>query len=84
MADLSSLWPLGTLASIAYSRMRNPLAHYGGAPHAISFDLTTYRGQPAPEIRFELLLAGLQGTIDALQEISLHSDSWFGHDFAEN
>lgn len=81
---LRAHWFLGTLGSIAYKRMRNPVAHHGGAPGGISFENTTFRGNPAPEIRFNLLPLGLKNAIRAVRELSLESNRWFGHDFSSD
>jgi hypothetical protein len=70
-----------TLAAIAYSRIRVPSVHGFGAPNGISFDNTTFRGQPVPTIGFSMLYVCLKRIASAVCELSLSSEKWFGHDF---
>lgn len=76
----SELWR-GTLAAIAYSRLRIPSVHGFRSVDAVSFEGTTFRGEPVPDIDFEMLHARLRRIAAAARELSLSSGKWFGHDY---
>lgn len=71
---------LGTLASIAYARLRSSLAHLGGGPKAILFSQATYQGKAAPEVEFDSLHGALLRVISVLRRRSLDANAFFGHD----
>jgi hypothetical protein len=72
---------LGTLGSIAYDRLRNPLAHLGGGPEVVLFSEATHEGETAPEIGFDPLNEALGKIISVARRSSLDANAWFGHDF---
>ena len=72
-----SLWR-GTFAAIAYERIRNEAVHRLGAVD-ISFQDTTFRGEPVPTLEFPLLYQALQKVLKAVKEESLGSANWFGN-----
>jgi hypothetical protein len=75
----AELWR-GTIANIAYSRLRNPSVHKFGRNREISFDNTTFQGTPARNLTFERLHCGLLGLIDEARRRSLVNNQWFGDD----
>lgn len=81
LGNLDATWILGTVASVAYTRLRNPTAHRGRAPDFISFDRTTLNGEPVPDVGFPILSAGLKCALDSSRKLSLSTGKWFGHDY---
>lgn len=71
----------GTLAAIAYSRVRVPSVHGFGAPNGISFDNTTFQGEPVPAIEFPILQNCLKRIATVAREKSIKTGKWFGHDY---
>lgn len=78
----SNIW-YGTLAAIAYKRLRSAAVHCGAAPDYISFDQTSYKGGPAPELSFDLLYQGLSRVFAVCRKRSVESCRFFGHDFRQ-
>jgi len=74
------LWR-GTLAAIAYKKIRGSSVHNLGAPGGIYFDRTTHRGRSVPTIDFEMLHGCLRRISLAARTRSTSSAKWFGHDF---
>lgn len=74
------LWR-GSFAAIVYSEVRNVSVHSFGPPDGISFDNTLFKGQPCPQIDFDLAHKTLKSLASAVREISLNSTKWFGHDY---
>ncbi len=73
------LWR-GTLASIAYERLRGPSVHSLGSAGGISFGSATLDGGPVPDITFEILYATLEPLYTKARKRSIVSNKWFGHD----
>ncbi len=73
------LWR-GTIASVVYARLRNPSVHSFRRAAEISFDSTTYRGQPARPITFRRLHEALLKIIAEARARSMANDQWFGDD----
>ena len=71
----------GTFAAIVYERFRNPSVHAFGPSDGITFDNTTFKGQPVPSIEFSMLYNCLKRIIAAAKEKSLRTEKWFGHDY---
>jgi hypothetical protein len=72
----------GTLAHLAYTRIRCQLVHgLGAAPLLLS--KTTLKGQPVPSLDFDILYRALRRIADAATEVSIRTNKWFGHDFRE-
>jgi len=74
-----NLWR-GTIAAIAYDRIRSELVHRLGAVD-VSFSNMTFEGHALPNIDFELLYSPLMHVFVYVKELSLSSGKWFGHDF---
>ena len=75
-----NLWK-GTLAVIAYRRMRSQLVHRLHGPGAISFDGTTFKGKPIPPIDFSMLYRCLLRILEVVKERTIQTGKWCGHDF---
>lgn len=73
------LWR-GTLASLVYSNIRSPLVH-GLSASPILLSRTTLRGQQVPVLDFALLYPQLSEILERVRELSVTTNSWFGHDF---
>ena len=76
---LSQLWR-GTVGAIVYYWMRNPSVHGFGASPSISFDQTSFRGNPAPGLSLNTLLPPLKGMVLEARKRSLDRCEWFGDD----
>ncbi len=74
------LWR-GTYAAIIYNEMRIPSVHGLGTADGITFDNTTFKGQPIPPIEFPMLYDFIKGIEPELRKLSLNTEQWFGHDF---
>lgn len=74
------LWR-GSFAAIVYNEVRNVSVHSFGPSDGITFDNTLFKGQPCPKIDFALVYQTLKLLASAVQEISLNSTKWFGHDY---
>lgn len=74
-----NLWR-GTLAALAYNRIRSRLVHKlsGGD---ITFDETTFKGKPVPPLDFSLFYRALRRIFQEVKRLSLTSGKWYGHDF---
>ena len=74
------LWR-GSFAAIVYSEVRIPSVHWFGPPDGVTFDNTTFRGQPVPSIEFVTVYPCLKRIASIAREKSLITEKWFGHDF---
>jgi len=74
------LWR-GTYAAIIYHEVRIPSVHGFGTADGITFDNTTFKGQPAPPIEFPMLYKCLKRIEREVRNISLSTEKWFGHDY---
>jgi len=74
------LWR-GTFAAIVYDRFRTAAVHGFGPMDGISFDLTTFQGQPVPDIDFSMLHDCLKKVVAVARERSEKTGKWFGHDY---
>ncbi len=72
------LWH-GTLAYVAYQRLRSPFVHTLRGYSGVSFGQTTYNGQPVPEIDFSRLYGALESVIRYAYKISVESGKFFGY-----
>ena len=81
MEDIKKEMWRGTFAAIVYERFRNPSVHAFGPSAGITFDNTTFKGQPVPSIEFSMLYNCLKRIMAAAKEKSLSTEKWFGHDF---
>jgi hypothetical protein len=72
------LWR-GTLAHVAYNRLRNPFVHTLRGYCGVLFDQITYDGQPVPEIDFSMLHSALESLARHAHEISVKSGKFCGH-----
>lgn len=75
-----NLWR-GTLAALAYRRIRSPLVHELSTRQGVSFDRTTFRGEPVPDLDLRILYPALRRILQAMRGLSLASERWYGHDF---
>jgi hypothetical protein len=75
------LWR-GTLAFLAYDRVRIPFVHSLRGYSAVSFGESKYNGQMVPNIDFRLLFEALQSIAASTRRISLDSGRFFGHDLS--
>lgn len=73
------LWR-GTVAAIAYYRLRNPSVHSFGAGATICFDRSTYQGEPVPDLDFGRLHVAAGRLIAEARRRSEESGQWFGND----
>lgn len=65
-----------TLANISYERIRSELVHdISGAP--ISFSETSYKGEPVPDLNFEMLYASLRAIVDKSQKLAVSTNKWW-------
>lgn len=74
------LWR-GTFAAIVYTQVRNPSVHAFGPSDGITFDETTFKGQPVPAIEFTMLHNSLKRIAIVAKEKSINTKKWFGHDY---
>ncbi len=72
------LWR-GTIAAIAYYRLRNPSVHSFGAA-ALSLDGATWRGRPVPDLDFQRLHPAAGRLIAEARHRSEANNQWFGND----
>jgi len=75
----AELWR-GTIANIAYTRLRNPSVHNFRRAAKLSFDNTTYQGQPARALTFGRLHQALLGLVGEAESRSIANNQWFGND----
>ncbi len=75
----ANLWR-GTIAAIAYQRIRNRLVHEMGGPDAVTFEGTSFKGEQVPALDFSLLHRALCRIIEAMLAISLKEEKFYGHD----
>jgi len=75
----AELWR-GTIASVVYTRLRNPSVHSFRRAAEISFDSTTYQGEPARPITFQRLHQALLKLIAEARARSMANNQWFGND----
>ncbi len=73
------LWR-GTIAAIAYSKIRSLGAHWFASPGSVRFSQTTYQGDPIPEVDFSMLRRALGRVLQDAKTLSLNTNRWFGHD----
>jgi len=74
------LWR-GTFAAIIYDQFRIASVHGFGPPDGITFDGTTFRGQPVPAIDFAMVYVCLKRIVFVVKELSEKTGRWFGHDY---
>lgn len=74
------LWR-GTFAAIVYDRFRAAAVHGFGPMDGITFDRTTFQGQPVPDIDFSMMHDCLKRVVDVARELSEKTGRWFGHDY---
>jgi len=82
-AELAQVRPeiwRGTVASVAYQRLRNPSVHSFGTAGSITFSGTTYQGQPANPLTFERLHAALARLAAEARRRSEVNNERFGDD----
>ena len=72
-----NLWR-GTYAAIAYEDVRCPAVHRFSGSN-VSFDKTTYKGEPTPEIDFHILYEALKKVYSTMKEMALESNTWSGN-----
>jgi len=72
------LWH-GTLAYVAYKRLRISFVHTLHGYSGVLFGQTTYNGQPVPEIDFSMLHGALESVIRYAYKISVESGKLFGY-----
>lgn len=77
------LWH-GTVAAIIYSEIRCQLVHNLSTRDHVSFNRTTFNGEPIPRIDFDFMYPVLQRILKKAIETSLTSGKWYGHDFNNN
>jgi hypothetical protein len=66
----------GTIAYISYERIRSELVHdISGGP--ISFSETFYKGNPVPELDFDILYASLRHIVASSQELAISRNKWW-------
>lgn len=75
----TELWR-GSIASVAYTRLRNPSVHNFRRAAEVSFDTTTYQGQPVQPITFSRLHDALMRLIAEARRRSVANNQWFGND----
>jgi hypothetical protein len=75
----NQLWR-GTLANLVYSDIRSLLVHRLGA-RPVLLTQTTLHGLPIPVLNFTLLYPQLTEILEKVRELSVTTNSWFGHDF---
>jgi hypothetical protein len=65
-----------TIASISYERIRSELVHDISAA-SISFSETSYKGQPVPDLNFEMLYTSLRHIVNTSQERAVATNKWW-------
>jgi hypothetical protein len=81
IADIRrELWR-GSFAAIVYEEFRIASVQGFGPPDGITFDATTYHGQPVPSIDFSLIHDCLKRIVSVAKELSQTTGKWFGHDY---
>ena len=74
------LWR-GTFAAIVYDQFRIASVHGFGPPEGVTFDGTTFQGQPVPTIDFSMVHDCLKKIVAVAREFSEKTGKWFGHDY---
>ena len=75
----AELWR-GSIANVVYTRLRNPSVHNFRRAAEVSFDPTTYQGQPVQPITFSRLHDALMRLIAEARRRSMANNQWFGND----
>ncbi len=70
----------GSVAAVAYFRLRNPSVHGFGAASSITFDRTSYQGQVVSELDFQRLHKAARPLIVEARRRSESTIQWFGDD----
>lgn len=66
----------GSIGNISYERIRSELVHdISAAP--ISFSETSYKGNPVPDLNFEMLYASLCNIVKVSQERAVATNKWW-------
>lgn len=65
-----------TIAYISYDRIRSELVHDISAP-SISFSETSYKGNPVPDLTFEMLYDSLRHIVNVSQERAISTNKWW-------
>lgn len=66
----------GSIANISYERIRSELVHdISAAP--ISFGETSYKGDPVPDLNFEMLYASLRYIVEVAKERTISTNKWW-------
>lgn len=66
----------GSIANISYERIRSELVHdISAAP--ISFSETSYKGNPVPDLNFEMLYASLRNIVEVSQRRAIATNKWW-------
>jgi hypothetical protein len=68
----------GTLANIAYVRIRSFGVHHLGSPDFVSFSKSTHQGVALPDIDFVMLHGALNNIVAHAKNVSLRTNRWFG------
>lgn len=68
----SEAWRV-TVAAVVYDRIRSRLVHWLSSADVITFSLTTYRGDPLPEVGFQMLYNVLSRIVKHARQESLKS-----------
>jgi len=76
LTKLGSVAWKGTMASLAYGDLRSPVVHALRGPDGISFDRTTYRGQPVPMIDFRVLRQALANILPVVRQRFVDAGTW--------
>lgn len=79
----AELWR-GSIANVVYTRLRNPSVHNFRRAAEVSFDTTTYQGQPVQPITFSRLHDALMRLIAEARGRSMANNQWFGNDAIVN
>lgn len=70
----------GTVASVAYHRLRNPSVHLFATAGSITFSATSCEGKPVNALTFERLHAALGRLAAEARRRSEANNQWFGDD----
>jgi hypothetical protein len=68
-----------TVAAVVYNRIRSRLVHGLSSADFITFSVTTYQGNPLPEIGFQMLHDALSRIVKHARRESLESGKFYGH-----
>jgi hypothetical protein len=71
----------GSFAAIVYDRFRVDAVHGFGPPNGITFDQTTFQGNPVPVIDFKMVHDCLKRVVAVCKQVSKQSGKFFGHDY---